>query len=137
MGTFLLEKDINVMCLTAKFFPEGVHDVHEDLKALVPNSDQRLFFGISRPDQNHQIIYKAATESKTQNEARTLNLEPFTISKGSFYYITLIDYYKNIPNVETTFKKLLSHPNIDPDGYCLEWYLNGGRNVRCMVKIKE
>jgi len=136
MEIFKLEQDINVMCLTAKSFPEGVHDVHEDLKTLVPNSDQRLFFGISRPDKNHQIIYKAATETKTPNKAQTLNIETFTISKGSFYCITLINYYKDIPNVESTFKKLLSQPNIDPYGYCLEWYLNGGRDMRCMVKLK-
>ena len=137
METFLLEQNITVMCLTAKSFPEGVHDVHEDLKVLVPDANQRLFFGISHPNSKGEITYKAATEIKTPNEAQTLNLEQFTISKGAFYCITLTDYYKDIPNVEITFKKLLSHPNLDLNGYCLEWYLNGGRDMRCMVKLKD
>jgi hypothetical protein len=31
---------------------------------------------------------------------------------------------------------LLTQPNIDPNGYCLEWYLNG-KDVRCMVRLKN
>jgi hypothetical protein len=97
METFVLENDILFMCLTAKSFPNGVHDAHEDLKNLVSNSNERLFFGISRPNQQGQIIYKAATESKTPIEAKTLNLKSFTITKGNFYCITLVNYYKTFP----------------------------------------
>jgi hypothetical protein len=31
---------------------------------------------------------------------------------------------KDISGIRETFDKLLSHPDIDPDGYCVEWYLS-------------
>ena len=31
---------------------------------------------------------------------------------------------------------LISQPDIDPNGYCLEWYLND-MDVRCMVRLDD
>jgi hypothetical protein len=41
---------------------------------------------------------------------------------------------QNIPKVKETFQKLLAQPDVDPNGYCLEWYLND-KDMKCMVKL--
>jgi hypothetical protein len=43
---------------------------------------------------------------------------------------------KDIQSIERAFKRLLSYPGIDPQAYCVEWYLDG-KDVRCMVRLKE
>jgi hypothetical protein len=42
----------------------------------------------------------------------------------------------DIPGIGRTFDKLLKHPRIDPQGYCVEEYVNN-TDVRCLVKILE
>ncbi|MCY7327346.1 MAG: hypothetical protein LH618_02215 [Saprospiraceae bacterium] len=42
----------------------------------------------------------------------------------------------DFPMVGQTFKKLLDDPRIDPQGYCLEFYLNE-RDMRCMGPLAE
>lgn len=136
MKTLTIVNDIAVLCLKAPIFPNDVSTTHNQLHALISDSKNRQFFGISHPNKNGEIIYKAAIEQKIENEAKFFNLESFTISKGNYAFIDLIDYYKNIPNVEITFKKLIALPNINPNGFCLEWYLTS-RDLRCMVKLND
>ncbi len=135
METVTIQHDIDVLCITAKTFPDGVHDAHETLRGLIPPITNRRYFGISFP-QNGTIQYRAAAEILDPEEKTQTQLEVFTIGKGQYACITLYDYYKNLPAVATTFQKLLSHPKLDPKGYCLEWYLTE-KDVKCMVPILD
>ncbi len=134
MEVITVPNDIEVLCLTAKSFPDGVHDAHEELRVLLPPAAERRYFGVSHP-QNGTILYKAAAELIKPVETQ-LPCEPFTIRRGQYASITLFDYYKDLPNVTTTFQKLLAHPRLDPNGYCLEWYVTD-KDVRCMVPLRD
>jgi hypothetical protein len=135
MEKFTLDKSIKVFCITAKSFPDGVMEAHRKLHELVPLLSQRRYFGISRPDKG-VIIYKAAAEELEDGEAEKLGLEPFVIKSGEFISITIPDFAKDMQSIGRAFKELLASPDIDPDGYCLEWYLNE-KDVRCMVPLKS
>lgn len=41
---------------------------------------------------------------------------------------------KDISSIDKSFKTLLTDPRIDPEGYCVEWYLNA-KDVQCMVRL--
>ncbi|HTF02906.1 MAG TPA: transcriptional regulator, partial [Bacteroidia bacterium] len=116
-------------------FPEGILAAHQQLHALVPFSAQRRYFGISHPIENGKIVYKAAAEETSADEAKTLNLEAFTIRSGKYISLVIADYMTNPAHISEAFQQLLAHPGIDPNGYCLEWYLNE-KDVRCMVGLK-
>jgi len=135
MEKFTLAEDIKVFCVTADSFPEGIEAAHQKLHSLIPLNKERRTFGISRPGKDGPIVYKAAVEELEPGEGEKLGLESFTIKKGVFACETLVDYYKDIPNVGVVFRKLLEEPELDPNGYCLEWYLSG-KDVRCMVPLK-
>ena len=54
-----LENDITVLYVEATSFPDGIAESHQKLHTIVPFSDDRKYFGISRPE-NGVIAYKAA-----------------------------------------------------------------------------
>ena len=135
METITLENDIKVFYITAKSFPDGIIDAHRKLHELVPFSTDRKYFGISRPE-NGTIVYKAATEETSQGEAEKLNCDTLILKKGKYICLTINDYMKDLQSIERAFKTLLSHPNLDPEGYCVEWYLNN-KDVKCMIRLKE
>jgi predicted transcriptional regulator YdeE len=136
MKNFTLNEEIEVMCVAAESFPEGIAAAHQKLDAIAPVASDRRHFGISRGDGSGGTIYKAAAEEKEAGEAEKLGLERFTIRKGKYAQERVENFMRNIPKVAETFKKLLAHPELDPNGYCLEWYLSN-RDMKCMVKLKD
>ena len=135
METFTLDKAIKVFYVTAKSFPDGILEAHQKLHALIPPSKERKYFGISSPGKDGVIVYKAAAEEMTRGEAEKYGCEAFVIKKGEYVSETVKDFMNDFQSVGTTFKKLLAEPQIDPQGYCLEWYLNE-KDVRCMVGLQ-
>jgi predicted transcriptional regulator YdeE len=134
METFHLENNIKLLCITADSFPEGVLAAHQKLHSIIPHSNDRGYFGISYANAAHAILYKAAAEMQHNEEAEKWNLETFVIKKGD-YISTIINNYRNdIPAIGKTFNQMLKDPRIDPNGACVEWYLNDN-DVRCMVRI--
>lgn len=131
----MVDKDIKVFYITATSFPQGILGAHEKLHSLIPFSTERKYFGVSRPE-NGAIVYRAAAEEINEGEAERLQCKTLVLKKGSYISLILNDYMKDLPAIERTFKQLLSHPGIDPQGYCVEWYLNN-KDVKCMVRLKE
>ncbi|EOR93350.1 hypothetical protein ADIARSV_3429 [Arcticibacter svalbardensis MN12-7] len=103
---------------------------------MLPNDIHRNYFGLSWPDQDGSIIYKAAAEEVQKGELAKHSLETKTISKGEYLYIDIPDFMKDIPAIGTAFQTLIHDERIAANGFCIEWYLN--QNLcRCMVKTKE
>ena len=44
------------------------------------------------------------------------------------------NYIIDITAIAKAFQLLIAYPGIDPEGYCIEWYLNEN-DVRCMIRI--
>lgn len=135
MEETILNNDIKVLYVTADSFPEGVMDAHKKIREIVPPAPGRRFFGISRPEKD-SIVYKAAAEQVTQAEAEQLKLDSLVLKKGRYISSVITDFMNHIPAIGSTFQQLLSSPQIDPEGYCVEWYLNVN-DVKCMVRLKD
>jgi predicted transcriptional regulator YdeE len=135
MDTITFNSDINLFYISATSFPDGIMDAHQKLHTLVPFSTERKFFGISRPE-NGVIAYKAAAEELTPGEAEKLNLDTLVLKKGNYVSLTIHNYLEDIPAIDKAFKELLPHPRLDPNGYCVEWYLND-KDVKCMIRLND
>ena len=72
MESFNLESDINVVCVTAKSFPEGIVEAFDQLYSIVTVTESGRQFGISRPDERGKIVYKAAVEEVQDGKAKLL-----------------------------------------------------------------
>ncbi len=136
METTKLENGITVMYVTAESFPNGVLAAHQKLHSLIPFSTERKYFGLSRPEGDGGIVYKAAAEVLESGEAEKLNLETIIIKKGNYISATLHDYMKDLTAIGTTFQQMIARPDIDPKGYCVEWYLSD-KDVQCMVRLND
>ena len=130
---YYLDQDITVLYLTASSFPEGIQQAHEKLHSLVPYPPERKFFGLSRKEEGI-IRYQAAAEVITPDEAYKLGCPTLVIKKGFYLSVFLKDYQQNIQNIPNIFQALLATPNLDPEGYCVEWYISQ-KDMRCMVRL--
>lgn len=136
MDKFSLSNNIKVMCLTANKFPEGVAEAHQQLHGKFSLKEERRFFGISHPGPDGKITYKAAAEELREGETEALGLEPFTIQKGHYNCFYLKNFHEDPNWIREAFEILLNQDEVDPNGYCLEWYI-GENDVKCMVPIDE
>jgi len=135
METIFIEKDINVYCITATSFPNGVLEAHQKLHKMIPFSEERRYFGLSRPE-NGKIVYKAAAEKLEKDAEENNEFEPFIIRRGNYRTITVLNFKNNPQGIGTAFEKLISYSDIDPNGYCVEWYFND-QDVKCMVRLED
>jgi hypothetical protein len=136
MEKIKIENDIKVFYVTAASYPAGIMEAHQSLHSLVPFSYERKYFGLSRPEHNGGIVYRAATEETYDGEAAEYDCETLVIKKGDYISIIVSNYRKDLPSIGIAFQKLLTQPNIDPQGYCVEWYLSE-HEVNCMVRLGD
>jgi predicted transcriptional regulator YdeE len=134
MNNYIIDKDITLMYVKASSFPDGVMAAHQQLHASIPLNTERKYYGISYPDQSGDIIYKAAAEEMHAGEAAQKGLETFIVKKGAYASIIVPDYMNENSAIGEAFQKLLKHPQLDPQGFCLEWYLSK-TDVQCMVPL--
>jgi hypothetical protein len=130
-----LNEDVKVFYIQAKSFPDGVLEAFKKMHSLIEFPPQRRNFGISRPE-NGQIIYKVAAEELQKGDLEKHKLPQFIISKGVYTGIEIKNFMQDIHQIGKAFNKLLSSPDIDPNGYCIEEY-KGINDVFCMVRLKD
>ena len=136
MEEFTLNEDIKVFCVKAESFPDKVLEAHQTLHSLIDFNPSRKYFGLSNPDKNGTIIYKAAAEELIPGELSKHQLEAYTIPKGTYLSILVSNFRNNLEEIGKAFQKLIARDTIAPDGICIEWYLKND-DVRCMVKKRD
>ena len=135
MESYVFDNDITVYCLTAKSFPDGLAEIYNQLHALYPPGNGRTYFGISYPDGKGSLVYKAAVSLNETDTTPTAPFKQFTIKKGTYNSEVIRNFMDDVQSIGRTFQQMIKDPNIDPNGYCLEMYLNP-TDVRCMVRMK-
>jgi len=133
MQTLTLYNDIEVYCVPAKSFPQGIAEAHDKLHSLITFVPGRKYFGISHGSPKG-VVYFAAANELEPGELSKHSLEKYTIKKGNYIYIDLKDYMKNVASIGEAFQQLLADKRISPDGECIEWY-SSPTDCRCMVRI--
>lgn len=137
MEKITLDKDIKVFYVTAKSFPEGIQDATNKLHKIVPFSTTRNYFGISRPENGSDIVYRAAAEEMEQGEAEKFKCKTIVLKKGKYICLTVNDFRKDVLSIDRAFKELLKQPDLDPQGYCVEWYATNNESVKCMIRLNQ
>lgn len=137
MEKIKIEKDIKVFCVPATSFPAGIADAFEKLHSLIPFSKERNYFGLSRPENSGEIVYRAAAEELDRREAKKLGFDTIVIKEGEYVSLHVKQFRKNPMVIKEAFDQLLTVPNLDPQGYCVEWYHSEKEEVRCMIRLEE
>lgn len=129
-------QDIVLMYETASSFPEGVSQAFDRLYRRLQTHNSRDFYGISRPEQGLDIIYRAGVEPLDDREADILDLPCLILPAGAYYTLSVKDFRKNpAVTLSEAFRQLLRIPDIDPQGFCVEVYTDRQPDlVTCMVR---
>jgi hypothetical protein len=134
--TYKIENDIKIFYVTAKSFPEGIQEAHDRLHAMIPSSDDRKYIGISRPE-NNKIVYRVGIEETFEGEAEKYKCDTLILKSGNYISSIARDFRKDKESIGKAFDELLKQPNLDPEGYCVEWYTNDKEEVRCMIRLNQ
>ena len=81
-----------------------------------------------------EIIYLAGAEILADEVYP--ELEKIHFQKGKYRGTVIEDFMKDIPQMGKLFQELCRDPQLDPEGYCVEWYFNES-DVKCFVKLKD
>jgi predicted transcriptional regulator YdeE len=131
-----LHEEIFLRCVTASSFPDGVMAAHQELHRYLPFDGSRRYYGLSRPEQSAKgnIVYRAAAEESGSDHAAGNDLDRLTIAPGKYASVLVKKYMQSLSLIGEAFRILIALPNVDPQGYCIEWYLNN-EDVCCMVRV--
>ncbi len=142
MENFKLDKDINLFCVKADSFPDGIMAAHQKLASIAKEFGKRNHFGVSYLYDNENL-YMAAAEIDVNKETIPPGCQTYTLKKGNYISIYISDFSKDIPQIGKAFETLLADPGIDEQGCCAECYFPEGTNgtnakdVRCMVRLAD
>ena len=134
MEKYEQKEDVSLICLRATSFPEGIMDAFNKLQDSLPNCSERTWYGISKPNEQGEIIYKAAVTALSDREAEETGFESFTVTKGIYLTEEIKNWRENMRMIGETFNKLLQDPQLDRGASCIERY-TADDDILCMVKL--
>ena len=135
MKRIKIEKDIKVFYIKAKSFPDGVMEAFQKMHSLIEFPPKRRNFGISR-SENGEIVYRVAAEELNEGDLKKYDFAEFVIPSGDYIRIEIKDFRKDLSLIKVAFDQLLTLPDVDPSGYCIEEY-KGKEDVFCMIRLQN
>jgi hypothetical protein len=133
MKEYTFTEDVALIAVTAQSFPEGIGEAFNTLMRMLPDSQERVFFGISYPNKERGLIYKAAVSQAFDGESEQYNCETFVLSKGKYLTETVKNWRGQVEKIGLAFRNLgKSRSDIVAPG--IEWYQ--GEDVMCMLKLE-
>ena len=142
MENFKLENNIDLFCIKADSFPEGIKAAHQKLVSIAKPMGKRNYFGVSYL-YDDEILYMAAAEINSSEEIIPPGCKTYTLKKGNYISFYITDFTKDLTQIEKAFKSLVADPRIDEEGCCAECYFPEGtdgttaKDVRCMVRLAD
>lgn len=133
MKEYTFTEDVALIAVTARSFPEGIGEAFNTLMRMLPDSQERVFFGISYPDQEGGLLYKAAVSQAFDGECEQYDCETFVLSKGKYLTETVKNWRGQEEKIGLTFRKL-GDSRSDTVAPGIEWYQ--GEDVMCMLKLE-
>lgn len=131
-----LENDRTILCVPAHSFPEGIQEAFQELKRRLPQNDERTPYGISKPERDGTIVYRAGVEETTPGEGARLGCDTVILNQGTYLATTVVDWQTKIDTLAHVFDGLLQHPDLDHTSPCIEIYKNQ-KELVCMVRIDK
>lgn len=134
MKEIKIESDLQLICVRAKSFPQGIEESFKVLESKVPGKKGRECYGIYE-ENDSGITYRAGMLKEAGNEDVIYRLENYTIKKGKYLGVTIYNWKDNIPKIGQTFDKMAEDQRVEKNSPSIEVY-KGLKDVICMMKMK-
>ena len=136
MEKYNLTHDITVFGRQVKTFPSGIGEAFDELiKKTGDQAGARDYYGISE-FKDGKMIYYAAAEEKTDDEAGKYNYEKLKIEKGEYLTGTIIDWQKKTECIKDVFYEIIQASGVNKTKPAIEWYKNENEML-CLVKMND
>jgi len=130
-----LESDLDLICVRAKSFPQGIEDAFTTLENKIPTRKDRECYGIYEKNQDG-VTYRAAMLKKSDDEDVRYSLENYTMRRGKFLGVKINNWKNNMEKIGRTFDEMFEDERVEKNSPSIEAY-KGMNDVICMVRIKE
>lgn len=135
MEKYNLTDDVKVFGMQVKTFPQGIGEAFDELVKMIPAGDERPYYGISKMTKDG-FMYVAAALQKYEGEAEKYGCENYTVEKGEYLAITVMDWPKKTDSIKDVFEEMVKDERSDETQPCVEIYKNMEEMV-CMVKLDK
>lgn len=135
MEKYNFPDDVKVFGFQAKTFPHGIGEAFAELIKMLPEGDQRPYYGISECTKEG-FIYKAAALETYDGEAEKYGCEKYVVEKGEYLTETVLDWRSKTNCINSVFGEIFKDEHCDKSKPCIELYKNEEEMI-CMVKADE
>lgn len=135
MKTRILQEPIELLCVRAKTFPEGIMDAFQEVKHRFGDQAGKECFGVTMQGESG-LIYWAAVRRSAVTLSEQEDLELLTIAPGTYATQSIDQWQSKIEQIGKTFEELFGNKEVDPKSPGIEWYLNENE-LACMAKMKH
>lgn len=136
MEEYMIAQDLPVVCFKATSFPMGVAAAYTKMHEAIPAATSCVNYGISHGGKDGGITYMAAVAEQDAGVNAASAEAKFTIKAGRYAREVLRDFKGKEYLFAQTFEALLKHPEVDPQGYCVEIYQEENEAI-CLVKLQD
>lgn len=134
MHDFLLDEDVLLVGHVVTDFPGGIQAAFTSLMDSLPNPLQRSYYGVSWMDEACNIVYVAAAEAFSPEEAAGYG--PLTVPAGTYLARPVSGWRTQTDCIKDYFGEMMQDPAYDGRFPCVEWYQNDEELV-LLVRKKQ
>ena len=135
MEKYHLEKDLKVFGVTVDTFPNGIAEAFDKLVNMLPEKDERPYYGISQCI-NGKMDYLAAALETYEGEGEKYGCRNYTIEKGDYVLDSLQDWKTKTEQIKGIIEQIITDERVDRRKPAIEIYKNSKEMV-CMVKMDD
>ncbi|MEP6844714.1 MAG: DinB family protein [Panacibacter sp.] len=135
MEIYHISHNITVFGNKVKTFPQGVAEAFHDLIKMLPQGDERPYYGLSWCVGNN-ITYIAAAEQMAEGEASNYACNIYTIKKGEYLSIPVYDWLNKTASIKNVFEEIMKDKRADDQSPAIEMYKNN-KEMLCLVAVKR
>lgn len=135
METYHIPRNIKVFGSPVNTFPAGIGEAFDALIKILPQGDQRFYYGISECTKDG-ILYIAAAEEKNVAEAKKYGYNTYTVEKGNYLSITVQDWMDKVSTIKNVFEQIMRDGRADNTKPAVEIYKDD-KEMLCMVKMRQ
>ncbi|CAN5527774.1 hypothetical protein BH10BAC2_BH10BAC2_08590 [soil metagenome] len=135
METYHIPHNIKVFGNQVTSFPEGIGAAFNALIKILPQGDQRPYYGISECTKDG-TMYIAAAEKKNEAEATQYGCSTYTVEKGDYLSVTVNDWMSKTGSIKNVFEEIMKDGRADNTKPAIEIYKDD-KEMLCMVKLRQ
>ena len=134
MENYNLATDLKVFGIPVTKFPLGIGEAFDELSKVLPNGNQRPYYGVSECTKQG-IVYKATTLEMFDGEGKKYGYDDYLVEKGEYLAVTVFDWIKKTDSIKSVFEEMFKDDRSDRSKPCVEIYKSDTEMV-CLVKVK-